>query len=251
MLAENGVLSFILPKNFLSCSYYNKTREYIYRHFNIIHIEECSGDSYIDTEQPTIIFIVQKKSPLVNNNFTIEPLLPNYTIFNTPPNICKLNELYSGSTTLHKLECSVSVGKVVWNQCKDILTDDTTKTRLIYSSDIKNGNLIMANFKNPKKKNYINKTGVNKMVLIINRGYGNGKYIFNCCIVDINEKYLLENHVIAVKHKKNISHGELKELYNKIIKSLNNTKTKEFISLYIGNSALNTTELNHILPIYL
>ena len=32
----------------------------------------------------------------------------------------------------------VSVGNVVWNQHKKILTDDSSKTRLIYSSDIVN-----------------------------------------------------------------------------------------------------------------
>jgi hypothetical protein len=39
--------------------------------------------------------------------------------------------------------------------------------------------------------------------------------------------------------------------YNKIICSLNNKKTNEFINNYFGNNAINTTELNHIVPIYL
>lgn len=264
MLSENGVLSFILPKNFLNCSYYNETREYIYKHFNIIYIEECVDDSYIDTQQPTIVFIVQRKSQDLNVAFVIEKLLPKYTIFNTPENICELNELYFGSKTLNELNFKVSVGNVVWNQCKAdpnngppskkypaILTDDSSKTRLIYSSDIKDNKLILSHFKNIEKKNYINRTGVNEIRLIINRGYGKGKYFFNSCIVDINKTYLLENHVIFVKYNQDISNNELKVLYNKIIVSLNDARTKKFISLYIGNSALNTTELNHILPIYL
>jgi hypothetical protein len=44
---------------------------------------------------------------------------------------------------------------------------------------------------------------------------------------------------------------ELLELYNNIIQSLNNEKTTEFINLYFGNNAINTTELNYILPIYI
>jgi hypothetical protein len=39
--------------------------------------------------------------------------------------------------------------------------------------------------------------------------------------------------------------------YNKIISSLNDKKTNEFINNYFGNNAINTTELNHIIPIYL
>jgi hypothetical protein len=34
------------------------------------------------------------------------------------------------------------------------------------------------------------------------------------------------------------------------MRSLENEKTIQFIKLYFGNNAINTTELNHILPIY-
>ena len=34
--------------------------------------------------------------------------------------------------------------------------------------------------------------------------------------------------------------------YNKIISSLNDKKTNEFINNYFGNNAINTTELNHM-----
>ena len=249
ILAVDGILSFILPKNFLNCSYYNETREYIYNTFKIIDINVCENGTYLDTQQPTIRFIVQK-TKYNNESFVIKNLLPKFTIFNTSENILELNKLYENSQSLNDLGFKVSVGNVVWNQCKNILTNDNSKTRLIYSSDIKNNNLIIANFKNPEKKNYINKPGINDMLLITNRGYGKGKYTFNCCIVDINESYLLENHVIYVKYTKEIEKKELKIKYETIIKSFNTKNTQKFIELYIGNSALNTTELSHILPIY-
>jgi hypothetical protein len=40
-------------------------------------------------------------------------------------------------------------------------------------------------------------------------------------------------------------------LYNQIIQSLTNEKTEQFIQLYFGNNAINTTELREILPIYI
>ena len=40
-------------------------------------------------------------------------------------------------------------------------------------------------------------------------------------------------------------------LYEKIIKSFENEKTKEFINLYFGNNAINTTEINYMLPIFI
>jgi hypothetical protein len=59
----------------------------------------------------------------------------------------------------------VSVGTIVWNQHKHILTNDNKKTRLIYSSDINNNNLINVKYKNEEKKNYIDKDGFNDLLL--------------------------------------------------------------------------------------
>ena len=38
--------------------------------------------------------------------------------------------------------------------------------------------------------------------------------------------------------------------YKKIIQSFDDKRTREFISLYFGNSAINKTELLNIIPIY-
>ena len=161
-----------------------------------------------------------------------------------------MRELYKDSTTLNKLNFSVSVGNVVWNQCKKILTNDAKKTRLIYSSDIVDSKLVVKEYSNKEKKNYIDKTGTTDVILVINRGYGVGDYHFNYCIIDVDYPYLVENHLICVKYCSSKTKTELLELYNNIIQSLKNKKTTEFINLYFGNNAINTTELNCILPIY-
>ena len=40
------------------------------------------------------------------------------------------------------------------------------------------------------------------------------------------------------------------EIYKDIIHSLNDKRTQDFIKIYFGNNAINTTELNYILPVY-
>ena len=55
---------------------------------------------------------------------------------------------------------------------------------------------------------------------------------------------------ICIIYTKPISKEELIILYKKIIISFDSKKTKEFIKLYFGNNAMNTTELCEILPIY-
>ena len=158
-------------------------------------------------------------------------------------------KLYENSKSLWDLDFKVSVGTVVWNQCKNILTDDKTKTRLIYSSDINNNTLIMKKYNNEDKKNYINKPGITRPMIVINRGYGVGEYNFNYCLID-ETNYLIENHLICIECKNDLPHDQLIDLYKKLMLSLQDQRTLTFIDIYFGNNAINTTELNHILPIY-
>jgi len=248
-LQDNGVLAFVLPLNFINCIYYSKIRKHIYENFAIIDILECNDDNFMDTKQDTIVFILQKKlDKSENNRFAL--LKNNDIVFNTPSKIDLISNLYHGAVSLYSMGFDVKVGTVVWNQCKDILTDDDTKTRLIYSGDIKNNSLDLVNYKDPSKKNYIMKDGHTGPMLLLNRGYGKGKYTFSYCLVDMDTPYLIENHVISIRFRGSISREQLLENYNKVIQSFCNEKTKTFVELYFGNNAINTTELKHVLPIY-
>lgn len=249
-LRPNGILSFVLPKNFLNCLYYDKTREFIAQNFSIIMIDECSDD-FIETKQETILFIIQNKVPQKRNNEKYILYHSGYTIFGIENNIKELKLMYNGSTTLANINFSVNVGNVVWNQCKDILTDDNSKTLLIYSSDIKNNKLQVKKYNNSEKKNYIKKEGNNEPLLVINRGYGKGEYKFEYCLIEGNFEYLIENHLICVRYNGVVNNEELIKLYKTIISSLENEKTKKFINLYFGNNAINTSELCNIMPIYM
>ena len=256
LLNEGGILSFILPKNFLNCLYYDKTRSYINSLFQILHIVYCKDDKYIETPQDTIILIIKKPKhglAIDNSHFILH--INENSIFADEHNIARFKELYTGSSTLSQLGFKVSVGTVVWNQCKDILTDDATQTRLIYSSDINNNTLTMKQYANAEKKNYIKKAGNNRPLIVINRGYGVGEYKFNYCLIDTDKDYLIENHLICIEYIAEEMVVEapkevLIDKYNKIIMSLKDKRTQEFIDGYFGNNAINTTEMNNVLPIY-
>lgn len=247
-LKEDGLISFILPKSFCNCLYYNKIRSHINENFTIVDICDFRKESYLETAQDTIMLFVHNKPGenddyIYNNNGNI--------LFNTPENITHIKKLYDNSTNLKDLNLSVKVGNTVWNQCKDILTDDCKFTRLIYSGDIKNNKIELTEYKNDEKKNYIMRKGESEPVLVVNRGYGVGNYNFNYSIIDLEHEYLIENHLIIVKSNDNLTKEELLTKFHMITKSFNDKRTKEFIQLYCCNSALNTTELQNVLPIYL
>uniref|UniRef100_A0A6C0EIF1 site-specific DNA-methyltransferase (adenine-specific) n=1 Tax=viral metagenome TaxID=1070528 RepID=A0A6C0EIF1_9ZZZZ len=259
LLNTNGILSFVLPKNFTNCLYYNKTREYISKKYQILTIEHCN-DTYLETGQETIILIIKNQSNIDNSAFVKQ--INKYTIFGSKSNLEHLESLYKNYKTLDQMGFLVNIGTVVWNQCKDILTDNSDETRLIYSSDIKNNQVGLFEFPKFKKKqgtnelipnpkkNYIKKKGIKGPLLIINRGYGVGEYQFNYSLLDIPTRFLIENHLMVIKFKNKLPKSILLNLYNKIIKSFKDPRSQAFTELYFGNNAINTTELNHIMPIY-
>lgn len=249
-LKMNGILAFVLPKNFLNCNYYNKLREHIVDNFKIVSIKDHSNEKYIETGQDTIVLIIQKrKKRTINIKYVLK--FEGNTIFNTKEGIKKLKEYYKDATTLKNMKFEVKVGTVVWNQVKDKLTDDNTNTRLVYSSDIVDNELSIKEYKNPAKKNFIEQEGSTDLLLVVNRGYGKGKYKFSYCLIDTEKEYLIENHLICIKSLEELERSVLLEKYNLIINSLKSEKTKSFIELYCGNNALNTKELAEVVPIYI
>tara|TARA_B110000285_G_scaffold187349_1_gene213077 strand:+ start:665 stop:2044 length:1380 start_codon:yes stop_codon:yes gene_type:complete len=249
-LKENGILTFILPKSFCNCLYYNKLRSYINDNYTIIDIVDCSSEKYLDTAQETIIFSIINKKDNAHNNIKYTYNNNGNILMNTPVNISKITKLYENTTNLGELNFSSKVGSTVWNQCKDILTDDETFTRLIYSGDIVENKLGLTDYKNEEKKNYIMKEGINTPILVVNRGYGVGHFTLTYSIIDIDKEFLIENHLIIIRSNDDLSKEELLTKFNMIVKSFDNPKTQEFIQLYCCNSALNTNELINMLPIY-
>ena len=247
-LNKNGLLCFVLPVNFMNCLYYDKTRKYIKNNYYIVDIIFYKDSKFLNTKQDVFIMIIQN-SDKNNNDFILN--VNGYTIFNEKHKINKLKELYKNSTCLNKLNFRVNVGNVIWNENKSILTDDNTKTLLIYSGYLKNNEMCIKKFNNEQKKNYIDKNGINEICLIINRGYGMGNYNFDYAIVDIDKNYLVENHLLVIKYYGNKPKEDIREIYNNLIESFDNYKTKEFISTYFENNALNANELLYILPIYI
>ena len=248
-LKENGILAFVLPYNFTNCIYYSKIRNHIYENFAIIDIIDCMDDSFLDTKQETFIFILQKKADK-SDNVRFTAYINNAFTFNVPSKIDLIHQLYQNSVSLYSLGFDVNVGTVVWNQCKDILTDDDTQTRLIYSGDIKNNSLETVKYKDPSKLNYIMKDGNTDIILVINRGYGKGKYTFSYTLIDLDTPYLIENHLITIRFCGTLSKELLLKRYQQIIDSFCHENTGKFVEVYFGNNAINTTELKYVLPIY-
>ena len=247
MLAPGGVLAFIIPTSFLNAAYYSKTRNYMKSVGIILDIINFTKDNkFIETQQATIGLIYRLHSASVLNSTTTEckfsmKVGDNYIFTENAEDI---KEILRGSTTLKALGIQVKTGTVVWNEHKDILTDDATKTLLIYNSNVAKTNSVeILQFSNDEKKQYITMDGSTGPCIVVNRGNGNSAYQLSYAYVDGKRPYLVENHLNMILCKTEAT-------AKKILASFANEKTVKFVSTFLGNNGLSKTELETIFPIY-
>ena len=257
-LKTNGILAFVLPTSLYNCTYYEPCRKYIKENCEILFLQNINV-SYYDTNQDTMILIIRNKklpepgNPVLgtgNHKFIFET---NDCIYFTPY-YKELNKLVENSTTLSELGFIVKTGEVVWNEHKEILTDDEEEgTLLIYTSNIDKENKLVLNNLKGEKKQYIKvgKDGINKKpikgaALLISRGYGN-KYKLSYTEVEEGVEFFGENHINVIYKREG---EDIKEQIEKIKKSLESENTNKFIKWFVGNGALSKTEIENVLPIF-
>ncbi len=226
MLNDCGVLAFVLPQSFLDTCEYGGIREKIISQYDIIKIIELNDD-FAETKQNTCAIIIQ-------NSRNFKWCIGNKMTLNRKE-IMSLETNYRVGDIVH----DISVGRLVWNQHKDKLTDDpSVGTPIIYDGHIGYGEY--REYKISKqgiihgKKLYIEgyeKEPERAPVLAITRGHGGGQLSFRCCIIDLPEFYL-ENHVYVVKHN-NIS------VLRDVMLSLNSEQTKKYIQATNKNGSVN------------
>ena len=252
LLKPTGILAFIIPRSFLNSVYYSKIRDFIKKTCRIITIQDYDDDNdFIDTDQMTIGIVIQR---LDNDCDPPEDCLYSLKLNNSfifSDNSLQLKELFEGSTTIEKMGLKVRTGQIVWNEHKDLLSNNEDHSLLVYNTNIsKNNTLELKKFKNEEKGQYINRYGRIDPVLVVNRGNGNSKYKLNYAVITLGP-YLVENHLNEIYSPKQINKLELLDIYKKIIESFQNPKTQQFIDLFLGNNGLSKTELETIFPIYL
>ena len=257
-LKENGILAFVLPKNIMNSHYYKKMRKYIDEHYQLLELIDFSNIPFLDTTQETIGIIIQNKK--VSENDVINKykfIIDNNFIWTFYKN--DLIDLYKNATSLHMLGFSVKTGTITWNEHKSKLTSNTKKTLLIYNTNIEQNKLVVKEFKNEEKKQFIEIDGKSEPlpIIVCNRGHGNSKYKMNFCYIDEKmiknmniQSVIIENHLNIIYHNTS-SYEDKVEMMQKISNQLiHNEKSKKWCDLFLGNNGFSKTELEYYFPIY-
>jgi len=238
-LADDGTIAFIIPTSIYNCSYYQPMRDYIIANCSIQHVETLVKPGFFETGQETTLLVLRKRRPTID----VIPFVFRGKFIS--PHYKELDELTANTTTLGELGLGVKTGNIIWNQLEDKLADDGTL--LIYSSNIANCRLTLNNLKTGRRKQYvagIDKPTISGPVILTERGYGN-TFKLNAVLVDLTDFYA-ENHVnvIYAKIPDAIQHME------RVVSSLRNEMTLQFIKWFIGNGSISATDLETMIPIW-
>lgn len=250
LLAEDGYLAFVVPTSFLNSLYYEQVRKRVLELTTIERLFALKDDTFIDTRQETVGLILRKINPIprVPSNYTIT--IAGHLYFTTQKT--KLETLLARSTTLSRLGLSVKTGTIVWNQHKKKLTDDPDETLLVYNTNIKDNRFEAIEFQNDEKQQYIELDEkiepLTVPVIAVNRGNGNSTYRLTYCLLDLDQPYVLENHINYIYQPDNDLFDM--DLFQQVLDSFQDKRTQEFIDIFLGNNGMSKTELERILPIY-
>lgn len=252
LLEPNGIIAFILPAAFLTSMVYHNIRDIVYHYYHIVSIFPISYNKTKQQKQPKqtkqyVTLIIQKTPSQTNHLFSC--IIRNNLVFHDSVKMETLKSLITHHT-IASLDMNVKIGTIKWNDVKSCLTHNPKKTRLIYSSNLKQNMLVETPNKNPEKKPFINKPGIIDPVIIVSRGYGKGSFRINFCLVDQPKEFLVENHLMYIFCQQPIPRDEKLKQLQTVYQSLQDPRTNQFIELYFGKSAMNSSELKYILPLY-
>jgi adenine-specific DNA-methyltransferase len=240
-MKPDAVLAFVLPTSFYNCAYYEPCRKYMAAHTTVLHLENLDADFY-DTAQDTMLMVVRASAPATARAAE----RPYFFEFSggtyLSPHYKELSALISSASTVSSLGLSVKTGEVVWNEHKDKL-HATEGTLVIYSSNIVKNTLVLDNLGGEKKQRIrgFTKEPVAGPALLIGRGYGN-KFTLAYVKIAAGTPFYGENHV-------NVVTGPEAAL-DRLARSLSDSRTTDFLRMFVGNGALSKSEISDLLPVF-
>ena len=243
LLKPNGYLAFVIPPSMNNGAYFQKLRAYTISHCDIIHLSVLPSDLFHGAQQTVMILVLQKTVNTGKYVFAHE----DKTIFSTNEHI--LNDCFKKKDTysIKDLGYKVFTGPTVWNQHKELLSDDPNDTLLIWSHNIQDNKLVLNN--KPKKKQYIKSTkSLVGPAIVVNRITGTvGSAALRIALIPAGKEFQAENHVnVIMADENNVQLKTINELFNKL-KTMK--KLPEIIQAITGNTQLSKTELEQLIPI--
>jgi len=252
LLAEGGVLAFVVPQSMNNGAYFRRLREHILSLGAVIGLRLLPDESLFHAARQTVMLIVVRKGAR-DDRFVFRR--GGITVFSEAA--ARLAAAFEGRVTLADLGLSVKTGSVVWNQHKPRLTSDPDAgTPLLWARNIGREGLA---FPLPgERRQYIRTTGLpgahpdRGPALVVNRVTGVGpRASLRCALVPAGFEFFAENHVNVVSPAPTRAgrNGGEEAFLGKVGRALRSPEAIEAARLLTGNTQISKTELERLVPL--
>jgi len=251
-LKEGGYLAYVIPPSMNNGAYFSALREFIVKNANIEYLHVLNDPKiFTDALQSTMLLVLKKGKNKGDYIFRKDNIL----IFSE--NHHHLTSAFKKKKTLYDLGYSVKTGRLVWNQNKDLLTDNPKEgVPLIWAHNITDDGLKVPIFKTGKPQYVkINDYDIGPCI-VVNRITGSVKSTkLKAGIIPAGMKFIAENHVNVIfppnqhsllfDNKSWASQLSMK----KLAEQLTSKEKVEVLKNITGNTQISKTELERLLPI--
>jgi len=254
-LKEGGYLAYVIPPSMNNGAYFAKLRNFIVENANIEYLHVLNDPKLFHGAQQTTMLLILKKG---KNKGDYIFKKNGVVIFSEEVKF--LEEAFKDRSTLFDLGYEVKTGRVIWNENKNLLTNDANKgVPLIWSQNIASNGLNLST--NDKKPQYITKDNPDiGPAIVVNRITGTVKSAkLKAAIVPPGMKFFAENHVNVITLAKDKKQGKLNFIdkgikkfsisLNEIVKQLSSTERLKVVRNITGNTQISKTELEKLFPL--
>lgn len=254
-LKEGGYLAYVIPPSMNNGAYFAKLRNFIVENANIEYLHVLNDPKLFHGAQQTTMLLILKKG---KNKGDYIFRKNGVVIFSEEVKF--LEEAFKDRATLYDLGYEVKTGRVIWNEHKKSLTNDSKKgVPLIWSQNIGSNSLNLS--ANDKKPQYIAKENPDiGPAIVVNRITGTVKSAkLKAAIVPPGMKFFAENHVNVITPIKDKKQGQLGFLnksikkfsisLNEIVKQLSSPDKLKVVRNITGNTQISKTELEKLFPL--
>ena len=254
-LKNGGYLAFVVPPSMNNGAYFLKLREFIIGNANIEYLHILKDPKIFQGAlQSTMLLILRKSKNKGNYLFKKNGIL----IFTEEAKFLKKS--FQNKITLNDLGYEVKTGRVVWNENRHLLTNNSNEgIPLIWAHNITDEGLRHP-LLNSEKPQYIKRKDYDiGPAIVTNRitGSVNSKNL-KAAIISPGRKFIAENHVNVIfppSNKKQTALAFNTNLVKKsislfqIAKQLSSKEKLKVIENITGNTQISKTELEKLFPI--
>ncbi|MBI3291111.1 N-6 DNA methylase [Candidatus Falkowbacteria bacterium] len=251
-LKDGGYLAYVVPPSMNNGAYFLKLRKFIVENSNIEYLHLLDDPKiFKGALQSTMLLVLKKGKNKGNYLFRKNGIL----IFSEDRNY--LEKAFKNKVTLHDLGYQVKTGRLVWNQNKDLLTNNSKGTiPLLWAHNIAEDGLKL--MPHNKKPQYVRSKKFDVgPAIIINRIAGSVKSAkLKTALVPPRMKFIGENHVNVIfppeqQGKMNFDNkfSKIKITLEGIAKQLSAESKLRVVRNITGNTQVSKTELEKLFPI--